>query len=231
MTFIIIFFIGATIGSFILVLAERIPQNKRIIVSRSRCNHCAHSLAVIDLIPVFSYTLSKGRCRYCHQKIHYFHLLCELLCGMVFIGFYLHFSFQFHTLWLFLLLLMNITLSFTDLYYQLVEPKILYPMTLFCTIFYLQTSQLHLWQLVSPITIFIAFYFFQLFFPDRIGGGDIKLLMIWSFFFSAIILAKIILIACTSALIYLSCHFFTNKRNSVPFVPFLTFGFICTIFF
>lgn len=231
MTTIIIFMIGSILGSFLLVLAERVPQGQAFVFSRSKCAHCSHTLRALDLIPVFSYLFLKGTCRYCGHSFSYVSMISELLCGWLLLFFYHHYTFQLDTLWLLGLLMMNLSLSFTDLYYRIVEPKILYPVSILCGVLYFQTNPFTFRTLIPPFIIFVSFYIFQLFFPDKIGGGDIKLLMVWSIFFSATFLAKIILVACSAALIYI---FFTGPssyKQAIPFVPFLTIGFIFTIFF
>ena len=60
--------IGAVCGSFVCCMAERI-YDKRTLGGRSRCPGCGHTLGVMELIPVFSWLIQKGRCRYCRERI------------------------------------------------------------------------------------------------------------------------------------------------------------------
>jgi leader peptidase (prepilin peptidase)/N-methyltransferase len=57
------------VGSFIGVLIVRLPLGRPVIFGRSLCDRCDHKLAARDLIPILSYTISRGRCRYCQQPI------------------------------------------------------------------------------------------------------------------------------------------------------------------
>jgi leader peptidase (prepilin peptidase)/N-methyltransferase len=66
------------IGSFLGVLIVRLPEQRPVAVARSACDHCGHKLGVRDLIPIISYVLSCGRCRYCDQPIGPFPLAIEL---------------------------------------------------------------------------------------------------------------------------------------------------------
>jgi leader peptidase (prepilin peptidase) / N-methyltransferase len=59
------------IGSFLGVLIERLPENRPVLIDRSACDHCGHRLAVRDLVPLVSYVLARGRCRYCRMPIGY----------------------------------------------------------------------------------------------------------------------------------------------------------------
>jgi leader peptidase (prepilin peptidase)/N-methyltransferase len=71
------------IGSFLGVLALRLPENQPVAWSRSACTHCGHVLAPADLIPIASYLFLRGRCRYCHGVIGRFVLLIEIAALLV----------------------------------------------------------------------------------------------------------------------------------------------------
>ncbi|WP_153011982.1 prepilin peptidase [Tepidibacillus decaturensis] len=72
------------IGSFLNVVALRIPKNESIIYPPSHCPSCQHRLSVLDLIPVLSYIGLKGKCRYCRVKISPIYPLGELLTLVLF---------------------------------------------------------------------------------------------------------------------------------------------------
>ena len=57
------------IGSFLGVLAVRLPVGGKVIVGRSVCDSCGRQLGVLDLVPLVSWLLLRGRCRSCGQKI------------------------------------------------------------------------------------------------------------------------------------------------------------------
>jgi leader peptidase (prepilin peptidase)/N-methyltransferase len=66
------------IGSFIGVLIDRLPEGRPIAFARSACDSCGHRLAARDLIPLVSFVLARGRCRYCGLPIGAFPLAIEL---------------------------------------------------------------------------------------------------------------------------------------------------------
>jgi leader peptidase (prepilin peptidase)/N-methyltransferase len=79
--------IGLCFGSFATAISYRIPRNIPWIVdkttpdnkaSRSQCASCGATLTVLDLIPVFSWLFSKGKCRYCHRAVSSRYPLTEL---------------------------------------------------------------------------------------------------------------------------------------------------------
>lgn len=79
-----IFLIGLLIGSFLNVLIDRFSQGQSI-SGRSHCDHCKKTLSWKDLIPVVSWVILGGRCRYCKKKISVFYPFVELLTGLAFV--------------------------------------------------------------------------------------------------------------------------------------------------
>lgn len=66
------------IGSFLGVLALRLPEGRSVAWARSVCDSCGRMLAIGDLIPVASYVHLRGRCRYCRAPIGRFALAIEI---------------------------------------------------------------------------------------------------------------------------------------------------------
>jgi prepilin signal peptidase PulO-like enzyme (type II secretory pathway) len=72
-------------GSFSTVLIERWYNRKSgIMFGRSECPNCDHTLGGLDLIPIVSYALSRGRCRYCRIPISGFYPLAEIVMWLIF---------------------------------------------------------------------------------------------------------------------------------------------------
>ena len=82
--YLIIFIFGLAVGSFLNVLADRLPQEETI-GGRSHCDHCGHKLNWQDLVPVLSFILLRGRCQYCRKKISWQYPIVELVTGILFI--------------------------------------------------------------------------------------------------------------------------------------------------
>jgi leader peptidase (prepilin peptidase)/N-methyltransferase len=71
--------LGAIVGSFVAALVLRWTADRSVIHGRSACDNCGRTLAAIDLIPVLSFVVLRGRCRTCHTPIDRSHLAIELL--------------------------------------------------------------------------------------------------------------------------------------------------------
>lgn len=82
MTIFLLLFLGASIGSFLGLVAERFPDQS-IISPSSHCQSCQTPLKVWDLIPILSQIWQKSSCRYCHSPIPLWYAGWEGLCGLV----------------------------------------------------------------------------------------------------------------------------------------------------
>ena len=65
-------------GSFLGPLILRLPAQRPVILCRSACDHCGARLAARDLVPVVSYLIQRGRCRYCEAVIAPIHIGVEV---------------------------------------------------------------------------------------------------------------------------------------------------------
>ncbi|MHB1460280.1 MAG: prepilin peptidase [Armatimonadota bacterium] len=77
---------GATIGSFLNVLIYRLPRGISIVTPRSHCPRCKHVLAERDLVPLLSWLVQGGKCRYCKAPISPRYMLVEALTAVLFWG-------------------------------------------------------------------------------------------------------------------------------------------------
>ena len=84
--------LGAILGSFICVIAERIYTGQSFVKGKSRCNSCNMSLRTIDLVPVISWIVARGRCLRCKSKIPFTYLLIEIALAVSFGAAYLTFG-------------------------------------------------------------------------------------------------------------------------------------------
>ena len=87
------FVIGTLFGSFFSLATYRLPRHQDIVATRSYCTSCKHRLGFFDLIPVLSYIIRKGKCKYCGEKISIRYFLLEVTNGVVFVLFYLLFGY------------------------------------------------------------------------------------------------------------------------------------------
>ena len=221
------FILGATVASFLNVIAKSIPINQNWWSRRSACPHCQNTLKPLQLIPILSFLIQKGRCKPCHAPIPALYPLTEIAGGLLF-TFPLAFptNSNIHPLqtWLFFSLLLTVTL--TDLYYQLIPNKIL--IAFGTPLFLMQPN------IATAITGFLFFYGTSLlgkvlFKKDTIGGGDIKLYLVIGLVLSIQSLLLSITISSAIALLYVFI-FAKDKHTPLPFAPFISLGAVIAYF-
>jgi len=83
---VVVFLMGASIGSFLNVVIFRLPRGESLVHPRSRCLSCGSDLGLVDLIPVLSYIGLRGRCRHCKRSYSPRYMLVELFSGIAAVG-------------------------------------------------------------------------------------------------------------------------------------------------
>lgn len=218
---VIYFVFGSVIGSFLCLAAERIPIGKSILYPSSHCTHCQTKLKFFELIPVISIIYLRFRCRYCGRKLSYVYFYSEIICGLLcsFVAFK-----SVYPLYSLYFLFTAIILSLTDIFYLIVEPKILYPLTIFLCIWHIYLG----WPVYffSSGIIFFSLRGLNYVFPDSVGGGDIILLTLWGVLLGSESLIFLLFYASSSGLLFILFYrYILNKKiYQLPFVPFLSIG-------
>src|SRR3990167_1386416 len=88
-------FIGGLIaGSFLNVCIVRMPKEESVICPSSHCVHCKKPIPWYDNIPLLSYLILGGRCRFCKEGISIRYFIVESLTGILFVAFYDRFGFS-----------------------------------------------------------------------------------------------------------------------------------------
>src|ERR1035437_10194414 len=80
----LLFIAGLFFGSFLNVLVDRIPRSENFIKGHSHCEFCNKTLKWYDLVPVLSFVLLQGKCRYCKHSLSLFYPIIEISTGLLF---------------------------------------------------------------------------------------------------------------------------------------------------
>src|SRR5919107_2855328 len=75
---------GLLIGSFLNVVAYRLPRGESLVKPRSRCTSCGEEVRSYDNVPVLSWLSLRGRCRHCKTRISARYPAVELVTAVVF---------------------------------------------------------------------------------------------------------------------------------------------------
>ena len=79
-----LFLAGAIVGSFVNVVVYRFPRGVGFVRGRSHCINCNKTLKWTDLVPLISFFVLRGRCRYCRKPISFRYPFVETLSGLLF---------------------------------------------------------------------------------------------------------------------------------------------------
>lgn len=218
---ILFFLLGSVIGSFLNVLAYRIPIKESIVKGRSHCTTCGKQIKNIDLIPVFSWIFLGGKCRYCKSRISARYMIVELITGLSFLTGFLVLGLTPELAYGAILFPVLVILSLWDIDHKEIPYtcSILIALMGFVSIF---TSQVPWYEHLIGAVI-IAVPFGVLCFFGAMGGGDVQLmaaaglLLGWSVVPAAMV--GIILGALFGILVKA-----VTKKNVIVFGPFLSIG-------
>ena len=107
-------------GSFINVCIWRMPRNEKLFFTRSYCPKCGNKIKWYDNIPLLSYIILKGRCRWCKKNISIQYPLIEFLVGALFLVGYLRFGLGLELFIFLFLVVILIIVSGIDFYHQII---------------------------------------------------------------------------------------------------------------
>lgn len=173
------FIFGLVFGSFFNVVGLRVPKKESIAYPPSHCTSCNRQLTALDLVPVLSYVVLRGKCRTCGTHVSPIYPIMELATGILFALAYSQqgFSLAFVVSLLFISMLVIITVS--DIAYMLIPNKVL---LFFLPLFVVGRILVPLtpwWDsLLGAAVGFCLLYLVALLSRGGMGGGDIKLLFV-----------------------------------------------------
>ncbi len=230
--YLIVFFIfGLIFGSFYNVVGYRLPNNMSLINPSSHCPKCNHKLGPFELIPVFSYLFQGGKCKNCKAKIAIFYPIFELFTGIVFALIYKIFGISVEMFIALVFASMLLIIMISDFLYMIIPDELL----IFCGLLILILKiivggiEILLPTFMNMIIPFIALLFIKLlgdkaFKRESMGGGDIKLMLIfgmvlgWQISLFTIVLAAFIALPVTLILDKIK----SNNNHELPFGPYLS---------
>ncbi len=240
---ILIFIFGLVIGSFLNSIIYRLQAGESFLFKRSFCPHCKHKLGWQDLIPLLSFLILRGKCRYCHQKISLQYPLVEFTTATIFLLLVNIFTTVnlFPLLYFLIISCFLIIIFVYDLKYYIIPDKIIYPaigVTFLYNIFYsyfvLHSTYYILYSIYSAFGA--AAFFLAIVLVSRgkwMGVGDIKLAFFMGLFLGwPNILVALFLAFFIGAIMGIGLILVHRKslRSEVPFGPFLVVGTFIALF-
>ena len=245
----VVFIFGAIVGSFLNVCIVRLPKDESVVQPPSHCPNCAAGIAFYDNIPLVSYILLLGRCRFCREWISPRYFLVELLMASLAVGLYYEFGLGLAFIVSTVFVAALIVISFIDLAVRIVPDVISLPGIVAGLLFSLIGRYVidDPFELVpSPISallgvlvgggflLALAWAYEAVTGVEGMGGGDIKLLaMIGAFLGWPSIPITLFFSSLGGSVIGLTAMMVkgVGRRYALPFAPFLCLGALFYVFF
>ncbi len=238
----VMFFIfGACIGSFLNVVIYRLPERQSIIFPSSHCPFCQHAIPFYLNLPIISFVLLKGQCRFCKKPISIRYPIVEMITGMLGLGMFLRFGLSTTALFYFIFGAVLIAISFIDFDRQIIPDRLSIPGIFIFSLSCLLVPHMTIMSVFlgilggGGILYAVALSYYYLRGRQGMGGGDIKLLAmigaatgiegVFFTLFTGSVLGTLGGVA-TMALAGKS----EKKTAKIPFGPFLSAGALLYIF-
>lgn len=233
------FGLGAVVGSFLNVCIYRLPLEQSVVSPGSRCMRCGTAIRWYDNIPIASWLLLRGRCRFCHAPFSIRYPLVELLTGLLSLSLFIKFgpTLSYGVMFLFGAALVVIT--FIDFDHQIIPDEISLPgiaLGFLCSFFMPDHGWLSslLGIVIGWGSLALVFYgYLWLTGREGMGGGDAKLLAMMGGFLGLQAVPFIIFVSSlVGSVIGLTIMAVQRKDRhlAIPFGPYLALGALLYIF-
>lgn len=238
--------LGLLVGSFLNVVIARLPrmiensplgkvanQPFNLLVPRSHCNHCLHSIAWFDNIPLLSFIWLKARCRFCHKSISLQYPFVELLTSILSLLVAIRFGFTLTTFAGLILTWALIALAFIDFHHTILPDSITLPglwVGLWLNAYktFVTPESAILGAISGYLILWLVYWLFKWCTKkEGMGYGDFKLLAMlgawlgWQSLPAIILLSSFLGSVLGISLIIIQSR---DKNLPIPFGPFLAIG-------
>ncbi|MGG1514940.1 prepilin peptidase [Paenibacillus oryzisoli] len=224
-----VFILGLVLGSFYNVVALRVPAKQSIVKPPSACPSCGTQLKTKDLVPVFSYLFSRGKCRHCQSKVSILYPIGELVTGLLFLWVYATYSISSETIVGLTLVSLLVIITISDLKFMRIPNQVLLfflPIVILLR-FFVPGNQVWWSYALGAVLGCGIIVLIALVTRGGMGMGDAKLLFVcgivlgWSHILIAFVLACL-LGSLLGGVLLLSGMI--KRKQPIPFGPYLAVG-------
>jgi leader peptidase (prepilin peptidase)/N-methyltransferase len=224
---------GLALGSFLNVVAARVPLRRSLVRPASACMSCGTQIAPRDNVPLLSYAFLRGRCRHCSARIPARYPAVELITAALMGACVLAFGLTAEAVLSSFFCAVLVAVSAIDLEHRIVPNRIVIPATAVLLPLHTLVDPSPQWvlgALAASLFLFLA----VLAYPAGMGMGDVKLAL-----FMGAMLGKTVgvalMVGMVAALVpaafLLARHGSAARKMGIPFAPFLAFGSLIALFF
>jgi leader peptidase (prepilin peptidase)/N-methyltransferase len=220
--------LGLMIGSFLNVVAYRVPRGESLVKPGSHCTTCGEAVKPWDNIPVLSWLVLRGRCRGCGERISARYPLIELATAVVFAAIALVNGVDTDLILELPFAAMLIAVSGIDLEHRIIPNRIVVPMAVFGIAATAAARPDFLVEaLIGGAAAFTFMFVIALVHPKGMGMGDVKLAGVMGIFLGLSVVPALLLGFLSGSLVGMAIiarHGAAGRKRGVPFAPFLALG-------
>ena len=227
--------LGAVIGSFLNVVAYRLPRHESLVKPASHCPGCGTSVKPYDNIPVLSWLLLRGRCRSCSQPISPRYPIVEALTGALCVGAVVAHDSAAGIALSLLLVLVAVPVALIDLDYRIIPNRITAPAAVIALALGLALDPSgEPERLIACVAASGFLLLAALAYPGGMGMGDVKLAGVMGLCLGRAV-APAMLVALLAgcvlgAVVIARKGAQEGRKTAVPFGPFLSLGAVVAVF-
>jgi len=226
------FWPALALGSFLNVVAARVPLRRSVVRPASACMSCGHELAWYDNVPVASWLWLRGRCRSCGTSISARYPAVELATAALVAACFVKFGLSGEAFLAAFFCVVLVVLSAIDLEHRIVPNRIVLPAALVVLLAHTALDPSPEWLLgalgASGFLLVAA-----LVYPAGMGMGDVKLALLLGAMLGRVVgvgLMLGMLAALVPSVYLLARHGSAARKMGIPFAPFLALGAVIALF-
>ncbi len=226
------FWPALALGSFVNVVAARVPLRRSVVRPASACMSCGTELAWYDNVPVLSWLLLRGRCRSCSAAISPLYPAVELATAGLVAGCFLAFGLSGKAFVSAFFCVVLVAVTATDLTHRIVPNRIVLPAAVLVLAAQTALQPSPEWALgalaASGFLLLAA-----LAYPAGMGMGDVKLALLLGAMLGRLVgvgLMLGMLAALLPSIVLLARHGSAARKMGIPFAPFLALGALIVLF-
>lgn len=226
---------GAAIGSFVNVLAYRMPRRESVVKPRSRCPQCNTQIAAYDNIPVVSWLLLRGHCRHCGTSIPARYPLVEALTALLFVAVGLKIGLEDTLLPALAFTITLVAAAETDLEHRIIPNRLMAVSAVAAVVLWAIADPSRLPEnLIAGAAAGGVMFLVAIAYPAGMGMGDVKLAGVMGLYLGASVAPALFIGFAAGALVGIGIVLVRGaaaRKQGVPFGPFLAFGGIVALLY
>jgi leader peptidase (prepilin peptidase)/N-methyltransferase len=229
---VVVFAPGLALGSFLNVVAARVPLRRSIVRPPSACMSCNQEIAWYDNVPLLSYFVLRGRCRHCDARIPFVYPAVELVTALLLAGCVLAFGLTAKAAIAAFFCAVLVAVSVIDLEHRIIPNRIVLPATVVVLVANSVRDLSPEWALAALAGSGFLFAA-AIAYPAGMGMGDVKLALLMGAALGrtvSVALMAGMVVALVPSVVLLARHGAKARKMGIPFGPFLAIGSIVALF-